>query len=558
MIGAAFTERMNPIHQHQIFPKSKSTMSAKSPPPNDASARTRRAQLSKLRHDLRTPINAILGYSEILIEDAQDRADAALLPDLEKIHAAGKELLARVNEVLDNEKIAAGEWDGDIEALAANLHYQLRTPTDAVIGYSELLLEDARARGQNDTIADLEKIHTAAQRFVQTISELVQYTILQEDALGLNPDLAPAEALVEQAVESIKPLNDIEAPTRERGAILIVDDNPINRDILIHRLTRQGHTVAAADNGKRALELAHTQNFDLVLLDILMPELNGFQVLQTLKADRTLRELPVIMISALDELDSVVRCIEMGAEDYLPKPFNPVLLNARIESSLEKKRLRDQQRALFRRFATDEVVEELMAEGFALGGKYVEATAMFSDIRSFTTIAEAQAPAETIALLNNYFGYVMQAIAAEGGIVNQMVGDGLMAIFGAPRPRPDHCERAVRAALNMMQRIQEFNQEQAAAGKHTIKIGIGIASGRVIAGYTGTEMRATYTCVGDPVNLAARLEAHTKVVGEPILIDERTRQELGGGILVQPQDTVQLKGKTQSVQIYSIPLAQVG
>lgn len=532
-------------------------MFAKSPPPlNDESERTRRAQLSKLRHDLRTPINAILGYSEILMEDAQDRADTAILPDLEKIHAAGKELLARVNDVLDNEKIAAGEWDGDIETLASNLHYQLRTPTDAVIGYSELLLEDARERGQTDTIADLEKIHTAAQRFVQTISELVQYTIMQEDALGLNPDLAPAEALVEQAVESIKPLDENKAPAGERGSILIVDDSPINRDILIHRLTRQGHAVVAAENGKRALELLGEKNFDLVLLDILMPELNGYQVLQTLKADRKLRDLPVIMISALDEIDSVVRCIEMGAEDYLPKPFNPVLLNARIESSLEKKRLRDQQRELFGKFATREVVDELMATGFSLGGKLVEATAMFSDIRSFTTIAEAQTPAETISLLNSYFGYVMEAIASEGGIVNQMVGDGLMAIFGAPLPRADHRERAVRAAMKMLERIAQFNDAQQVEGKRTIQIGIGIASGSVIAGFTGTELRATYTCVGDTVNLAARLEAHTKVVKQPILIDENTRGGLRESIHVEPQGSVQLKGKTQSIQIYSIPLDQ--
>jgi class 3 adenylate cyclase len=283
-----------------------------------------------------------------------------------------------------------------------------------------------------------------------------------------------------------------------------------------------------------------------------MPELNGYQVLQMLKADKQLRDIPVIMISALDEIDSVVRCIEMGAEDYLPKPFNPVLLNARIESSLEKKRLRDQQRELFGKFATPEVVDELMATGFTLGGKMVEATAMFSDIRSFTTIAEAQTPAETISLLNSYFGYVMEAIASEGGIVNQMVGDGLMAIFGAPLPRADHRARAVRAALKMMQRIAEFNRAQAQENKRTIEIGIGIASGSVIAGFTGTELRATYTCVGDTVNLAARLEAHTKVVKQPILIDENTRRGLGDTFQVQEQGSVQLKGKTQAVQIFSV------
>lgn len=524
---------------------------------NDDGARTRRAQLAKLRHDLRTPINAILGYSEMLIEDAQDRGDETSLADLQKIHAAGSELLTRVNDVLANDKITAGDWEGDVETVAANLHYELRTPTDAVIGYSELLLEDARERGLDEMTADLEKIRSAAHLFVETIGELVKFTIIQEDMVGMMPNMASSEAMVEQAVETIKPLDETEISVQERGTILVVDDSPINCDILMHRLTRQGHTVLSAKDGRDALELVAQHHFDLILLDILMPGLNGFQVLQILKADSKLRDLPVIMISALDELDSVVRCIEMGAEDYLSKPFNPVLLNARIESSLEKKRLRDQQRELFGKFATPEVVDELMATGFSLGGKMVEATAMFSDIRSFTTIAEAQTPAETISLLNNYFGYVMEAIASEGGIVNQMVGDGIMAIFGAPLPRADHREHAVRAALKMIKRIREFNEAQRQANKRTIEIGIGIASGQVIAGFTGTELRATYTCVGDTVNLAARLEAHTKVVKQPILIDENTRQGLGDAFYAEPQGSVQLKGKTQMVNVFSVPPEQV-
>lgn len=535
--------------------RSDSNSSPESAPGAEGTERAHRALLAKLRHDLRTPINAILGYSEILIEDTEEGGDAVLLADLKKIHAAGSELLARVNEILANDKISAGELDADIQEVADNLHHQLRTPTNAVIGYSELLLEETRGGNHPEITSDLEKINSAAHAFIQVINEIVKFTISAEALYGIEQE-TPAEKLVAAAVQTIEPQVDALPAHAVGGAILVVDDSPINRDILAQRLSRHGHFVVAAENGLRALTLLGERPFDLILLDILMPELNGYQVLQAIKAHPDWREIPVIMISALDELDSVVHCIEMGAEDYLPKPFNPVLLHARIESSLEKKRLRDQQRALFRRFATDEVVEELMAEGFALGGKYVQATAMFSDIRSFTTIAEAQTPVETITLLNDYFGYVMQAIASEGGIVNQMVGDGLMAIFGAPRSRADHCERAVRAALKMIRQIEALNQERTTAGKPPIKIGIGIASGRVIAGYTGTEMRATYTCVGDTVNLAARLEAHTKVVGEPILIDETTRVSLSDAIRVQPRDTVQLKGKTHSVQIYSIPLDQ--
>ena len=336
------------------------------------------------------------------------------------------------------------------------------------------------------------------------------------------------------------------------GTILIADDNRVNQLLLARGLEQQGHTVIFAEHGREALELLRRQHFDLVLLDVLMPELDGYRVLAELKDDTHLREIPVIMTSSLDELDSVVKCVEMGAEDYLHKPINPVLLNARINASLEKKRLRDQQLALISKFATKEVAEDLLTSGFSLGGKHLDASAMFCDIRSFTTIAEAREPAETIELLNDYYTLMMDAISGEGGIVNQMVGDGLMAIFGAPVPREDHRERAVLAGRQMVELIRLFNQDQAAQGKAQIEIGVGIASGRVIAGYTGTYQRATYTCVGDTVNVAARLESHTKVVGRPILIDEHTRDGLQDGAAVEAQGELEMKGKTRSVNVYAV------
>src|SRR5919197_1778049 len=268
--------------------------------------------------------------------------------------------------------------------------------------------------------------------------------------------------------------------------------------------------------------------------------------------DPHLRDIPVIVTSSLDELESVVRCLETGAEDYLTKPVNSVLLNARINASLEKKRLRDQQRELISKFATKEVAEDLLTSGFSLGGKHVEASAMFCDIRSFTTITETREPAETIELLNDYYTLMMDAINAEGGIVNQMVGDGLMAIFGAPVPRPDHRQCAVRAARQMIELIRLFNDEQAARDKIQIQVGIGIASGQVVAGYTGTLNRATYTCVGDTVNVAARLESHTKVVGRPILIDENTRRGLEDGIAVETQGELLMKGKSRPINVYAV------
>jgi class 3 adenylate cyclase len=343
----------------------------------------------------------------------------------------------------------------------------------------------------------------------------------------------------------------------DRGArLLVVDDNKVNRLLLARSLELQGHSVALAENGRVALDMLRRESFDLLLLDIEMPEMDGLQVLEQLKADRQLRDLPVIVTSAIEGLDNVVRCIELGAEDYLHKPVNPVLLKARIGASLEKKRLRDQQKELVRRFATQEVAQDLDTSGFALGGHRVQATAMFSDIRGFTSMAEQLPPEETIDLLNTYYTLMFDAISGQGGVVNQMVGDGLMAIFGAPLPLADPCGAAVKAALDMIEMIELYNWEPDRAGKPPIEIGIGIASGDLVAGYTGTQQRATYTCVGDAVNVAARLEAHTKAVGHAVLVDGATRSGLAQRCRFEPLGALSLKGKGQAIEVFAVQRGQ--
>ena len=338
----------------------------------------------------------------------------------------------------------------------------------------------------------------------------------------------------------------------EPGRLLIVDDNKVNRILLSRGVEHHGHKVETAENGKQALEMLRSGSYDLILLDIEMPEMNGYEVLEACLQDDDLRNIPIIMTSSLDELDAVVKCVELGAEDYLNKPVNPILLRARVNASLEKKRLRDEQQKLIRTFATKEVAEELSKTGFSLGGKFVNASVMFADIRSFTTLTESSSPAEIIEMLNDYYALMFDAITSHGGSVNQMIGDGLMAIFGAPVYHEDHCQRAVDAALEMLELVDGFNQNQAAQEKPQIKIGVGIASGQMIAGFTGTQHRATYTCIGDTVNLAARIESHTKVVGKPILIDKFTMNGLNKDIPFEDLGEVTFKGKNQAINIFAI------
>lgn len=341
-------------------------------------------------------------------------------------------------------------------------------------------------------------------------------------------------------------------PTQDSGHMLVVDDNRVNRLLLTHHLQQMGHATETAENGQEALEKLRASEFDLMLLDIEMPVMNGYQTLEACRDDPVLRELSVIMTSSLDELDSVVKCIEMGAEDYLVKPLNPILLRARVNASLEKKRLRDQQKRWFRTFATEEVADELMRNGFSLGGKLVNATVMFADIRSFTALSETHDPAVIHDMLNGYFSLMFGAIHDRGGLVSQLLGDGLMAVFGAPIHRENHRELAVRAGVDMLGRLEEFNQRQEAQAGSRIRIGIGIASGLMIAGYTGSQERAIYTCIGDTVNLAARVEEHTKAAGRALLIDRNVRDGLPADIAVESLGEVVFKGKQHSVEIFAV------
>ena len=312
---------------------------------------SQRAFLANLRHELRTPINGIIGYSEMLLEDADTKGYGEFVSDLRKVLQGGRELLALVNDILDPTKSDTAQADHDIDAWGAHLRHALRTPLNTVVGFTEMLLERVEARGDGDFISDLRKIDSSAKRFLSLINDVVNFSRVQA---GERPEGEASETLsiVQEAVETIRTMEDDSALQISGGGdLLIVDDNEISRDLLARHLQRQGHKITVAENGRQALEIIQTHAFDLVLLDIMMPEISGYEVLQHLKEHETWRDISVIIISALEELDSVVRCMEMGAEDYLFKPLNPVLLRARIGACLEKKRLRDRAKEQQERLA---------------------------------------------------------------------------------------------------------------------------------------------------------------------------------------------------------------
>jgi sigma-B regulation protein RsbU (phosphoserine phosphatase) len=296
--------------------------------------------LSRIRHDLRTPINHILGYCEMLQEG--DEVPQEFQPDLKKIHTGGRQLLALIQEYFD--EATFGQKRQDFHRLC----HELRTPVNHIVGYSELLEEQAEERGLSRLVPDLRKIGDAGRTWLGLMEE---YLIRP----GPDSDSAPPvdAAKGAKAVRLLQPGIDFAAPAPrsadaariEGGHLLIADDDAANRDMLSRRLQRQGYQLTLAVSGLEALRLMRAQKFDLVLLDMIMPGLDGYQVLTRMKADASLADVPVVIMSSLDQDNSVARCIEAGAEDYITKPFNPVLLRARIGACLERKRLRDQERA---------------------------------------------------------------------------------------------------------------------------------------------------------------------------------------------------------------------
>jgi class 3 adenylate cyclase len=317
----------------------------------------------------------------------------------------------------------------------------------------------------------------------------------------------------------------------DTGAILVVDDDRVNRALLARLLERLGHSVKTAADGAEALDLLRVETPDIVLLDIVMPVLDGVSVLERMKADPALRATPVIMISALEDVASVVRCIELGAEDYLQKPFDPVLLRARIRAGLDKRRLQLLERArvrdVFARFLPESMVDEVLmrADGdVRLGGVRAVATVLFCDLRGFTTFSERTPPDDVIAVLNRYFAEMGDAVLDNGGTLIGFLGDGLIAVFGAPLECDDHADRAVAAAREMAgERLSRFNGWACANGyDEPFRIGVGISSGPLMAGNVGSERRLEYTAIGDTVNTASRIESLTKELGHSVLMSEAT------------------------------------
>lgn len=510
-------------------------------PPPEARA-SGAVRLAKLRHDLRTPINHIIGYSEILLEDAGSSAPPEFVADLERIRDGGQQLLGLINHHLSEEGVAAGAQD------LQQLSHDLRTPVNHIIGYAELLAEQASGPGREAFAQDLRRIVEAARAWLA----VMERELMAPPQGARRPaEVSPSDSALIRRFQSVSPATDVlSSPGQARARILVADDDSANRELLKRRLERLGYHVTECGDGHAAWELVDRSPFDLLLLDMMMPGMDGHQLLERLKTDPRLRHLPVIVISALDQMEGIVRCIELGAEDYLPKPFNPVLLRARVGAALEQKRLRDAEQVYLRQIEDERatadrlllnvlprpIADRLKQGETGIVDSFPDVTVLFADIVGFTRLSLELPPARMVQLLDEVFTTFDDLATRHGLEKIKTIGDAYMAVAGLPVPRTDHAPAAARLALDMRAALQQFNTRHGTG----LQMRIGLNSGPVIAGIIGRS-KFIYDLWGDTVNTASRMESH----GEPgqIHVSETTAAGLGDAFRLQPRGLVNLKGR---------------
>jgi len=348
--------------------------------------------------------------------------------------------------------------------------------------------------------------------------------------------------------------------------ILIVDDTPANIQALAAILKEKGYQISVATNGRQALEVLARVQPDLILLDVMMPEMDGFETCRRLKAAEQWRHLPVIFLTAKTETADLVQGFELGAVDYVAKPFNAHELLARVNTHLTMDELRrsladknvelarahELVRRAFGRYVSEEVAASILQspEGLELGGEEREVTLLMSDLRGFTALAARLTPHEVIEFLNLYLEAMVDVISRYEGTIDEIIGDAILVIFGAPLASNDHAAKAVACGLAMQLAMTDVNQRLAAKGAAELDMGIGIHTGRVIVGNIGSLRRTKYAAVGSNVNLAGRIESFT--TGGQLLISESTRERIKAALRIDGQFQVEPKGATGCLHLYEI------
>ncbi len=505
-----------------------------------------RLRLANMRRALTAPAASIVGYAELLSESAGDAGLGDFEPDLERIRQAATQLHGMVDALVEQGALDKILAEDNLEEAQRHLRHDLRTPINAIKGYAEMLAEDLQDDGgPEDLLADFHRIIGEADTLLASLDQIVRNLEGgEEDTAAGGADeqeMAVLAELISQAPERGLP--------ERTGKILVVDDIEANRDVLSRRLTRDGHEVATASGGIPALEMMGRENFDVVLLDLMMPDMNGLEVLQRVRADEALRDVPVIVVSAIDEVDSAIRCIEAGAEDYLPKPANPVLLRARLNACLERQawRAREQQYLadlqvekdksdqLLLNILPGQIIQRLNDGEQIIADRFEDVAVLMADIVGFTSLTVATAPTVMVRRLNRLFSD-FDALTREFGVEKiKTIGDAYLAVAGLPEPHDDAAGAVARMALAMMQAAETQNETET---PH-LRLRIGLHHGPVIAGIIGTH-KFVYDIWGDTVNMASRMEALS--LSDHIHMTGAMTRHLGKKFDYESRGTMAIKG----------------
>ena len=472
--------------------------------------REKDALISKARHNLKNPVNAILGFSEMLIEDCEDEGFEDILPDLKKIHDSGKEILKIIEESLSDSNV---ELSGEkISEIGRKMEISLRTPINTVIGYSEMLQEDAEDIEIDTFSEDLDKIIKSGKALTSEIDKVISF----------NPNKFVEKkdqsfGAIKSVLTSIQPLTKDEETKSVTGSILVVDDNKNNTTLLKKRLQKIGNNVAIANDGMEALNRVKDYEFDLILLDIIMPNMNGYEVLEYMKNDKRYHEIPIIMLSSMDDLTSIYRCIELGADDYVTKPFDKMILEARISACIEKKLLRDKEKQLLEEIRKEkeksdslllnilpkEIADRLKSGEELIADKHNDVSVLFADIAEFTPQSQDLNPKELVSILNTIFTHFDNLTIKYNIEKIKTIGDNYFAVAGLQNNSRKSAVDIVKMAKDMILEINNINENLSVMN---VSLRIGIHTGPIVAGVIGKNKFA-YDLWGATVNKASRMES---------------------------------------------------
>ncbi len=461
--------------------------------------------LTRIIQRLAGPAETIIGFQNLIVTALQRDGQTESLDDARTVLKAAQSLEEMINRLLSLEGQTTVSHTDD-----AILRHDLRTPINAILGYSELILEETA--GQLDPTIETD-IHTVVKecgRVLDQLDGLIDFSRGDIDTIGLDKADAEIAAALAHTLSHTSASSDSLG-----GRILVIDDIEANRELMRRNLANRGHFATTASSAREALDLLQTNDFEVALVDILMPDMNGIDLLGRLKKSPRWRNMAVVMVTGLKDIQVVVKCISAGAEDYLQKPVDPVLLFARVESCLEQVRWKERERKFlaqieFEKSRADNlllsmlpemVINRLAAGEKTIADRFDNATIIFADIVDFTPMVARTDPIKLVSLLHDLFS-AFDALADQFGIEKiKTVGDAYMAVAGIPEPQQDHADRALEFARGLIKIMSEdFSAEI------PLEVRVGLNSGPVIAGLIG-QKRFVYDVWGETVNLASRLES---------------------------------------------------